>query len=124
MIPPTDSPCPIRFPSNANRRQYAARVHAAAALMTVHSLVIPVPVDEHGAPLPEAAANARQQEIQQAIVELSQGRLHHARQTIAVIETSSQSISEQVDKLLDTVYAGQMQGEPSTNVAVTYADSR
>jgi len=123
MIPPTDSPYPIRFPSNANRRQFAARVHAASALMTVYSLVIPVFVDEHGAMLPEAVAHAQRQEIQRAIVELSQGRLHHARQTIALIEMSSQSIPEQVDTLLHTLYGAQMQGEPSADVLDGFLDT-
>jgi hypothetical protein len=123
MIPPTDSPCVIRFASNANRRQFAERARATAALMMVHSLVILVPVDEHGAPLPEAIASVQQEQINQAIAELSHGRLHHARQTIARLESSSYSISEQVDRLLDTLYAAKTQGGPSTAVLDAFLDT-
>ncbi len=123
MLIPTDSPCPIRFPSNANRRQFVERAGATAALMTVHSLVIPLPVDEHGAPLSGAAADAQQAEIQHAITELAPGRRAHARQTIARLVASSQSDSEHVEQVLEALYAAHSRGESSTETMDGFLDT-
>lgn len=123
MLALQDSPCPIRFPSNANRRQFAGLVRGAAALMAVNSLVIAVPVDEYGKPLPEPIASVQNVQIQEAIAELSQGRLQHARRTIALLKSSSESISEQVDGLLSALYAAQTRGELSTVALDAFLDT-
>jgi len=123
MLLPTDSVTTVRFPSNANRRQFAGRARAVAALMVVNALVIPIPVDERGAPLPDVLAIPMQKQIQEAAVELARGPRLHARKTIEELESSIPTMSEHVDKLLETLYAAHARAEPSAETLDPFLDT-
>lgn len=113
-------------PARSARRRNRDLVHrmsAIAALRHSGCAVEPIFTDDHGVPVPEERMEAPRNAVEPGIRELSQGRIAHARRTIAELTVSQKSDAEQVDALLDAVYQAHARGERSTDVLEPFLDS-
>lgn len=114
---------PENLARSIERRDYVSRVRAIAALRRVGCVVEPRFIDMEGAPVSEEHAIALREEVEPAIRELADGRVEHARRTIAEIDAGRKTDEEQVDDLLEAVYRAHSRGERPRDVLDTFLDT-
>lgn len=105
------------------RREFARRIGAFAALRRAGEVIGPTFTDDEGQRLPEEEDRALRDEVEAAIRELAGGRAAHAARTIAELEASRKSDVEQVDDLLKGAYQALAQGVRSRDVLDRFLDT-